>query len=199
MVLIDLAVIATVAWAGMSWANRTRRRPDPRLAELERPRPVRGESVAAALPAVNDVVERGLKALDALDRKAALIPPAIGIAAGIAIPRVEPGQLDRAITASAGLSAIATGLIALAAAVIVMVPRSYRAGVDPVSAALGTGDDPTGFMQGLTNSAARSAVSVRNLILRKSDLFIVAVVALAATILLTTVFGVNGGFDNGAP
>ena len=86
---------------------------------------------------------------------------------------------------------------ALNAAMAVLYPRFYKAGADPVDVALRTHDQPLEFRQGITNALARSAVNIQGLIVRKADLFLLSVVGLAATIVLTAIFGVNGGFSSG--
>lgn len=188
-------VVVGVRSARRTWL--THHTPIEGIDHLEEGRPVVDELDAIALKAVNDVIDRGLKALDALDRKAAVILPALGVAAALALPHVNYARFDVSIIAAAGVCALLFGFLSFLAAAGVMYPRVYSAGVDPVGAALSTSDHPDAYKQGVINSLVRSADSIRRLVDDKGDLFIVSVAALLATILSLTIFGVNGGFTNG--
>ena len=168
-----------------------------RLPELEKPRPINRESLGAAEHALTDVVSRGISALEALDRKATLIPPALGVIAGIAVPRVAREALDDPFTMAAGISTLAASLLSAAAALAVFFPRGYKAGPEPIESALTTGDSEVSYRQGVVNALARAGVSIEGVVTHRSAFFFLSVVFLGATILMLTLFAVSGGFIGG--
>lgn len=199
VVLVDGVVIGIVGrtlWQ-LRDAKSTHTDRAGRFYELEEPRPVTLESAMVAHDALTDVVERGIKALEALDRKATLIPPALGVIAGITVPRVNPDALSAPIVMASGLTALVAALLSAAAALAVFFPRGYKAGPDPIESALGTGDPENAYRQGVVNALARAAVSIEGVVTHRAALFFLSVVLLGATIFMLAIVGVNGGFVGG--
>ena len=143
------------------------------------------------------MVARGLHALDALDRKATLIPPALGVIAGIAVPRIDPDALAAPLAMAAGVSAIGAGPLSAATALAVFFPRGYKAGPEPIPTALATGAEELPYRQGVVNALARAGVSIEGVVTQRAALFYLSVVFLGATILMLTLFAVNEGFAGG--
>lgn len=198
VLLADAAVVAAMVWAARRWNSIPEAADPAKVERLRDARHVNEASLDVALDVTKDVLERGLKALDALDRKAAFIPPALGVAASIVIPRVFPEAFNQPIVVASGTSALVVGMTALIAAVAVLYPRFYKAGPDPLDTALHVGDPALAFKLAIENSLARSAVNVEKLVLRKADLWLVSVLSLGVTILLVAIFGVAGGFGSGS-
>jgi hypothetical protein len=199
VLLVDLLVAALVTRT--LWQLRTARatltKTQRRFAELGKPRSINKESVRIAQDALTDVVGRGIGALEALDRKATFIPPALGVIAGIAVPRVAPDALADQLTLAAGISALAASLLSAGTALAVFFPRGYRAGPEPIESAVATGADEVSYRQGVVNALARAGVSIEGVVTHKAALFYLSVVFLGTTIFMLTLFGVSGGFASG--
>lgn len=199
VLLADL-LVATIAGRTL-WQLRSARaeatKSESQFGELQKARAIDSQSVKVAQETLTDVVARGISALEALDRKATLIPPALGVIAGIAVPRIAPQALGEPMALAAGVSALAAGLLSAFTALAVFFPRGYRAGPKPVTTALATGDKEVPFRQGVVNALARAGVSIEGVVTERAALFYLSVVFLGATIFMLTVFGVSGGFAGG--
>lgn len=154
------------------------------------------ETLESSLGALNATLDRMLAANEGLDRKAALVPPALGVATSLVVGRLADPSNMESWTLSIGLAALIAALVCLTAAVVVLAPiHNFWVGADPFKTALRADRPRREFDQKLANSLAQAVTGLRLLILWKARMLSLSLGAFAATIGLTIVFAAMRGFE----
>lgn len=197
--LSGAAALAIVVWLRGRLKSR-RHAVEGMIERLQAPRhkPPTQSTLNAAVPALNVLLDRTLAARENLDKKAALIPTALGVAATVSLGRVNTAQEFGTVTVVAGLVTIGAAAIALIAAVAVLFPTFFYAGPDPEDTAVATAQDRQRFDQGLANALALSIDSVKSLVTWKGLALFISFASLTIAIGALTVFAYTGGFSVGA-
>jgi hypothetical protein len=154
---------------------------------MTRPHPESASAAVETLRAELDMVDR---ALDAIDRKAALLPPVLGAIAGILIaPDTTFTRIQQALL----VVALATGVGALLFALRVMWARDLNLGPNAAEVATGTHLEPADFNRAVAGSLAKSVDALSELSKWKAFRLNVAMALAATTILLLALARVAGG------
>ena len=122
--------------------------------EVEKPRPKTDQAtVDFLLGALKDQLERSNAAVAAMDNKAALVVPAVGVVATLVGSDIVPDLASRPVALAALVLASLCGAASIALAIRVLAPWSTRSvGPDPLRLVRGAGDSVLAAKLGVLNS-----------------------------------------------
>lgn len=159
-----------------------------RYAERVTPHP---DSAAAAVETLRAELDTGHTALEALDRKAALVPATLGVIAGLFIaPDSKFTDVQQVILAAA----LVTGIVAVVIALMVLRAQSLGVGPNAKQTAEGTYLAPADFNRAVAGSLAISLDKLSEVAQWKGTWLNRSMWWAAVTILLLAVARVVGGF-----
>ena len=147
-------------------------------------------SAAAAVAELRAQLEMANGALEAIDRKAALVPATLGVVAGIFI---GSDDMFTTLEAVALLGALVTGIVSALSALRVLWTRNLSIGPNAATAANGTHLDPADFDNAVAGSLAISIDSLSETAKWKGKHLNRAFGLAGATILLLAVARLLGG------
>lgn len=192
--LIGGAAVALAAGWGAAEIRR-RQQLTGELAKLEQMRyKARPETLESSVAALNALMDRSLGSIESLDRKAAVIPPAVGIAATIALARAAPVDQMSGYTLAMGWAGLVLGVVSLAAATFTLLPISFKAGPNPITTAMRTNEEKLDFDQGLANALAKAVASAQSRAAWKGRGVFLSMLALLGTVMALAAFATTGGF-----
>lgn len=148
------------------------------------------ESAAAAVDMLSAQLELAIASLEAIDRKAALVPATLGVVAGIFIAPDGPFTTPQ-IVALAG--ALGTGIVSVFFALRALWPRRLSIGPDALAASKGTALAVADFHNAVAGSLAISIGKLAEVAEWKSKRLTYAFWSAGATILLLAVARLAGG------
>lgn len=198
VVVVVLGVTARTIWLRVRETRQLRTERDE-LSELRnetRPKP-RMRTLQHSMTALNEMLDLELRSIDALDRKAALIPTALGVAATILAGQVDPAALEKARTAMAGIVTVVMGLASAATAVAVFFPRVHAIGAKPYMLARYTDEETARMDQAVANELAWACHSIKELNAVKAGYLFLSLTLLVGTVVTAVLFAVSGGFGGG--
>jgi hypothetical protein len=166
------------------------------LRTAERPVP-NGETLESSLSALNVMLDRELRSIEALDRKAALVPTALGVTATVLLGQIDPGSFLKVRPVESGIVTLVLGLLSAASAAAVFYPRAHAIGAQPFMLARYSDEDPLRLKQALANELAYACGTVKGLNAVKAVYVYLALTLLVATVIAAVLFGVSGGFVDG--
>jgi len=139
--------------AALDRATRRRLAETPRL-------PPKAESQDVVLQALDRQIERSIQARDALVTRASLVIPAIAAVGAILAGHPLKSPLPP-LAFAAGLFTLASAVASIAFSLKCLMSHSISLGADPVALARASSVDAVDAKQGLADSLAVAAVSLR--------------------------------------
>jgi hypothetical protein len=148
------------------------------------------DSAAAAVVTLRAELDMVDRALESIDRKAALLPAVLGAIAGLFIAPDQTFTMPQQLLL---VGALGTGVIAVAVALWVLQTRRLNVGPNAQQTVAGTYLEPAEFNRAVAGSLARAVDQLSEIAIWKGNRVNVAMYFAAVTILLLAITRVIGG------